>query len=280
MARKPGTASVCFLLAMYRNAESVRAFVTHLRSLPRPAGIRLDVVVADNGAEPAPPDLPGATVFDPGCNLGYVPGCAWALRQWRGEGNLQPDWICISNTDLRLGDDFFLQLASASFDAGVGVVAPDVRLANGAAQNPILHRRPPRSMMFAYAVLSRLALFMPVFELSVRMRHIVRGISGRRGETVAPAPIYAAHGSIFLVHRQFFDRGGALAYRGTMYGEEIHIAEQTRRAGLRVVLMPSLRVLHQEHATTRDVPWLQRQRWHAESAGVLWSDYFQRAPEA
>src|SRR5262249_18774531 len=161
-----------------------------------------------------------------------VPGCAWALAQWLAQGYAHPTWICVSNTDLRLHEAFFLNLARADVDAGTGVVAPDVRLGNGAPQNPILHRRPPRAMMLAYAVLSRLALFMPIFELSVRLRHVVRSLTGPRARTDAPSPIYAAHGSIFLVHRRFFERGGTLAYRSTMYGEEIHIAEQARRAGL------------------------------------------------
>jgi GT2 family glycosyltransferase len=255
--------SVCFLAAMYRNAESVRGFAAHVRSLP--GADRLDVVVADNSNEG---DIANAIVFHPGRNLGYVPGCAWALSRWLEQAAL-PTWICVTNTDLRLADDFLVRLAQMAVGDETGIVAPDVRLRSGAQQNPILHRRPPRVMMHAYAALSRLALFMPIFELSVRLRHALR-----RTGVATEGEIYAAHGSIFLIHRRFFERGGTLQYRGTMYGEEIHVAEQARRAGLRVILRPELRVEHDEHATTRSVPSLQRRLWHAESAGVLWNDYF------
>ncbi|MBV9496538.1 MAG: hypothetical protein JOZ54_19985 [Acidobacteria bacterium] len=247
---------------MYRNSESVRAFTSHVRSLP--GGAAAHVVIADNSNEG---DIPNALVFNPARNLGYVPGCAWALSQWLQQ-NALPTWICVTNTDLRLDADFLTNLENAAIGEDTGIVAPDVRLRSGAHQNPILYRRPARMMMAAYALLSRLALFMPIFELSVRLRHAMRRTTPATGE------IYAAHGSIFLIHHRFFDRGGKLHYRGTMYGEEIHVAEQARRAGLRVMLRRDLRVEHDEHATTRGVSTLQRRRWHAESAGVLWNDYF------
>ncbi|HYM62903.1 MAG TPA: hypothetical protein VEZ11_18600, partial [Thermoanaerobaculia bacterium] len=285
MTARPEALSICFVTAMYRNADCVRAFVAHLRSLPGAREVALHMIVANNGGEPAP-EIPGAVVFDPGRNLGYVPGCAWALARWLELGHRMPEWICVSNTDLLLNDDFFLELSRVAIPEDAGVVAPDVRLGSGARQNPILWRRPARAMMFAYAALSRLALFMPIFEMSIHLRHKLRRAwaprapalvdAGQPPASSAAEAIYAAHGSIFLVHRRFFERGGALHYRGTMYGEEIHIAEQARRAGLRVLWLKSLGAEHQGHATTHAVSPLQRRQWYAESAGVLWSDYFDR----
>jgi GT2 family glycosyltransferase len=260
---------VCFVTAMYRNGENVRSFVEHVRSLPGGDEAGVHIIIANNGGESVAP-MPGALIFDPGRNLGYLPGCAWALDRWLERGSGLPEWVCISNTDLRLESDFLLALRRDGVADDAGVVAPDIRLSNGARQNPILWKRPARLMMLAYAVLSRLALFMPIFEASVRLRHALR-----RGTPPPETSIYAAHGSLFLLHRRYFERGGTLQYRGTMYGEEIHIAEQARRAGLRVVWQRALRAEHQQHSTTRSVSSSQRRLWHEESAAVLWSEYWQ-----
>jgi GT2 family glycosyltransferase len=267
--------AICFAMSMYHDASRVRAFVDHLRRLALPPDVELHIVVADNGREPRTPHLRNAHVFTSPRNLGYLGGCVYALEQWRARGHAEPEWTCISNTDLELADDFLMRLAEEAWPDDGGVAAPDIRLVSGASQNPLLWRRPARAMMLAYAVLARSAMFAHTFELGVRVRHALRtlfGIGNARIER--DAPIYAPHGSILAIHRRFFERGARLQYGAMMFGEEIHLAEQTRRAGLRVILRRDLRVVHDQHATLRKVLPSQRHLWLAESAAVLWRDYF------
>lgn len=271
--------AICFVLSMYHDASRVRAFVAHLRQLPCPRDVELHIVVTDNGRERRRPLIPGADIVTPRRNLGYLGGCVHALESWRAAGHAQPEWVCVSNTDLELADDFLLRLTSEECAEDVGVVAPDVRLVNGAPQNPLLWRRPARLMMLAYAVLARSRMFARAFETGVRVRHVLR-LFGERSAALTDPAIYAPHGSIVLLHRRFFERGAELRYGALMFGEEIHIAEQARRIGLRVIWRRDLRVVHEQHASVGRVRTEQRHRWLAESADVLWRDYFAEAGDA
>lgn len=256
---------------MFHDVARVRTFAEHLRRLPRPHDVELHIAVTDNGRERRRPLIAGADLFTPPRNLGYLGGCVHALESWRAAGHALPDWVCVSNTDLTLADDFLLRLTTEACSDDVGVVAPDVRLVDGAPQNPLLWRRPARLMMLAYAVLARSRMFARAFEAGVRVRHFFRLFRERATDA---SSIYAPHGSIVLLHRRFFERGAELRYGALMFGEEIHIAEQARRAGVRVIWRRDLRVVHEQHATVGRVRTDQRHRWLAESADVLWRDYF------
>lgn len=262
---------------MFHDTSRVRAFAERLRVLDRPADAEVRLLVTDNGREPRTPSLAGVELFRPPRNLGYLGGCVHALEAWLARGHSLPELVCVSNTDLVLAGDFLMRLFDGDDGEEVGVFAPDVRLASGAPQNPLLWRRPARAMMLAYAVLARSRLFAHAFEAGVRIRHALRATNVERQAALGPAAIYAPHGSIVVLHRRFFERGGELRYGAMMFGEEIHIAEQARRIGLRVVLRRDLRVLHDQHATLRHVRAAQRHRWLAESARVLWRDYFDAA---
>lgn len=264
---------VCFVTALYHDAARVREFVRHLHDLRRPPDVDLSVLVADNGSHPRTSWMAGAEVYTSSRNLGYFGGCAWALERWLDSGAALPEWVCVSNSDLELAHDFLERLFAEPCDDSVGAIAPSVRLPDGAQQNPLLWRRPSPFMMGAYAILTRSALFSISFEAFVHVRHHVRLWTEGASAGDTPA-IYAPHGSIVLLHRRFFERGGTLRYGGTMYGEEIHLAEQARRAHLAVVWRRDLEVIHRQHATTRLVPRAQRREWQAESAHALWRDYF------
>lgn len=265
--------AICFVMSMYHDAPRVRAFAGHLRRLALPRDVELHVLVADNGLGPRAPRVRGAEVFASPGNLGYLGGCVHALESWRTTGQAYPEWVCVSNSDLELADDFLLRLAGEEWPEDGGIAAPDVRLLNGVPQNPLLWRRPARAMMLAYAVLARSRIFALSFEAAVRARHAWRGVLGAESRPVNAA-VYAPHGSIVAIHRRFFERGAELRYHAMMFGEEIHLAEQARRAGLQVLLRNDLQVVHDQHGTLRHVRHAQRHRWLAESAAVLWRDYF------
>jgi GT2 family glycosyltransferase len=267
------TGAICFVTALYHDAARVRGFVHHVQMLPRPKNVTLHALVADNGSEARPVWIPDAEVYTSDCNRGYFGGCAWALEQRHATSGVWPDWICVSNSDLELADDFLERLFSVPIDENVGVIAPSVRLPSGAQQNPLLWRRPSPLMMLAYALLTRSALFSISFESFIHVRHQVRRLLETR-EPGGDSGIYAPHGSIVLLHRRFFERGGSLRYGGLMYGEEIHLAEQARRASLGVMWRRDLAAVHRQHATTALVPRAQRRAWQAHSAEVLWRDYF------
>lgn len=260
--------NVVFALIHYRNTAAITTAIADLRALTKPSGWNIEVIVADNSCD-APGDL-DATVVRDGSNHGYLGGAAMAFDHWRKLHGI-PAWFVIINPDARPGVDALLALAKAPIARDVAIVAPNVLLGGSSPQNPFMSERPSRARMRFYTFAFRSALLTRVLDAMLDLKR-------RRAQSAPPAKeprsVYAAHGSIVFVRSTFFERGGTLAYRGFMFGEEIHLAEQVRTLGLRVLFMPAIEVIHDGGSTTDRVDSSRRREWHRASSNILWEDYF------
>jgi len=260
--------SVVFALVHYRNTPAIRKAIARLRALAVPAGWTTDVIVADNSGD-APPDLDAALVRD-GSNRGYLGGAAMAFEHRRAAHGV-PSWFVIVNPDAEPAEDALTALAKTTLAENVAIVAPSVLLGGHTPQNPFMTGRPSRARMRIYTIAFRSALLTNVMGVLLDLK---RGRARLTPPSPEPRSIYAPHGSIVFVRSTFFERGGTLAYRGFMFGEEIHLAEQARRLGVLVRFVPSIEVIHAGGSTTRHVDLASRRDWHRASADVLWEDYF------
>ena len=204
-------------------------------------------------------------VATPPRNLGYLGGADFGLDQHEGTS-----WTVVSNTDLDLAPDFLAQLRSATEDPAaqtVGVIGPSIASELGREHNPFMSTRPAphhmrrRYLMFRWTPVARLIVW-----LSWRRSH----------QAVAPQPavrseqqMYAAHGSLFIVSPEYLHRF-RLRYPQFLFGEEIFIAENCRRAGLKQVHLPQLRAVHVGHASTGVWRTTQMLRWQRDSARANW----------
>lgn len=265
--------AITFVVNHFHNADEVAAFANHLAQLRLPDGWALRLVVTDNSRSWSNLKMPPwARVLRPPENLGYYGGCEFG-RLWDLREHGAPDWTVACNTDLELACDFLERLIEHQDDEGVGVVGPRITMLDGTEQSPILHRRPSRFglQLRRYAfktALSYQLLRMTSAWRAARRRRVSDGRHLRGGHT------YAVHGSIIAFRRSFFDAGGTLAFDGFMYGEEIHVAEQARRLGLKVLYQPQCRVMHRAHSTVGTLGSRVVRRWIAQSYDVLWSRYF------
>ncbi|HET7789083.1 MAG TPA: hypothetical protein VFL36_24125 [Myxococcales bacterium] len=235
----------------YRSEGALDGYLASLSAL-HGAGERLSVVVVDNSMRPGPLRLratafPLRLVTSPS-NLGYLGGAALGLSQAL-EADRAPDFVAVSNVDLRIDQRDFLDRLEESCEGGeVGIVAPAIRSGlTGGDQNPFLRSRPSPLRMRAYKWI------FSSFPLAAGYERLGRAL--QRLRRPAPRPIraaediYAAHGSFLLLSRAFFERGGTLDYPVFLFNEEIHLAEQARALGLRVRYRPDLEVRHEEHGS-------------------------------
>ena len=272
-----GPKTVLLTAVHYRNEAQVRHFIAHLHSLSLPPGWRLAVAVADNSASwtptsLAPELLPAAVNVYTNGNTGYLGGCAFAYRAWRAEHGTLPGWLGIVNTDLEFAPDFFDRLVTHELPAQVGVVAPNVLLDNGARQNPFMRLRPARFLLYGYMRVWRNTLLSRLWDLGFVTKQKLDAFRSAH-LNAAPAKIYAPHGSAVFLKDNLLEVS-TLEYRGFMYFEELHIAEQARRAGLEVWWLPDLVVRHHQNATTGHVRARRRWRWKYQSTRVILEDYF------
>lgn len=270
-----------FVCINYRSTSWTNRFLKSLSGLPGAAASH--IVVVDNSADDEP--FVADRAIDPSLvdivraprNLGYFGGAKLGVDHLRGR-HADLDYVSISNVDLDFpGVDFLQRLTATDFPADVGVIAPAILSSlTEADQNPFLPRRPSRRRMHAYKwVFSSYANYLAYSFGSTVSGKLKRRLLGRP-TAAAQGPIYAPHGSLMILTRAYFERGGALDYPCFLFGEEIFVAETCAAIGLRVLYRPDLVVRHAEHVTTGVFPNRQMVRYMSEAARYCADTYFAR----
>ena len=256
---------VLVLAVHWHDAPAVQALAARIAREPDAF-----LAVADNSGDWAGAVPPKTLVVQPPGNLGYFNGCAFARAAFC-KTHPPPRWTVVANTDVVLAPDFFETLRGTRWPDDAGVLAPHIADADGRAQNPFLPHRPSRAWLERRGRWLRRPL----------VQHFVHspfyGLWRRRRAASSPGPmrpIYAPYGAALVFGQCFFERGGRLAYGGFLFGEEIHVAEQVRRAGLAVYFAPMLHATHHGGQSTTRTPARARARWHEASNRWLLDTYF------
>lgn len=239
-----------------------------------PGDRQRNVIVVDNeGTLPRTLEKGNWTthLVRPNANLGYLNGAHFGINALEKRAGCCPDWWIVCNPDVRIDPLFFRQLLGTSWPESTAQLAPDIREAGAWPRNPFRSDRPAPQH-----IRRRRQLFSSILSLAP----YVAAARAKRLCACPPAapprrmPIYAAHGSLMVMHRRFFEAGGTLSFDGFLYGEEIHIAEQIQRMGMQTIWAPSLRVRHRGGTALRHISLEQRRQWWYESYDVLYRNYF------
>ncbi len=151
-------------------------------------------------------------------------------------------YFCVINPDVRLASNPFPVLSSVLEDTRVGVVAPLVRNSSGAVENSARQFPTPK-------ILAGKAL----------------------GFQSEPVPTDIAKllepdwvGGMFMLFRSdFYGTLGGFDEGYFLYYEDIHLCARLRVAGMRVVLEPRVKIIHDaQRASHRN---LRHAWWHAKS---------------
>lgn len=111
-----------------------------VRSVLASEGVRVDVVVVDNGCTTDAVDrvrrLSGVRVLAPGGNTGYAGGCDLGAEQ------AASDWLAFVNSDAEVAPDALRRLVAVAAEPGVGLAMGSIRLAErpdhvNSAGNPL-----------------------------------------------------------------------------------------------------------------------------------------------
>ncbi len=193
-------------------------------------------------------------IFTPERNLGYLGGAQYALDMFTRKNDV-PDFIIVSNPDIRIKDPYFISrlcnIDTQNDSLRVGMIAPTIvsDLTEG-HQNPYMINRPSRARMFFRKCMF---LWYPISMFYQSLAHLKASLNpGRRkrGGQIHKGRIYAGHGAFMIFTKDYFRLGGNLKHGVFLFGEEIFLAEKILRLGLLVWYYPVLEVHHAEHATT------------------------------
>jgi len=255
-------AEVLAICINYWNEEDTIHYVNDL--LLQQEEVKLAIIVVDNnefsGENPLLKEIESASdnveVYRSGRNAGYYGAASWALKKYLMISRM-PEWIIVSNSDIRFEKPFFLStLLEVHNRNAPEVVAPRIISdLSGLDQNPFMRKRPPVWKMHSYRLIFRFSTTFYSYRLlrnakskMLMKRKANQSVDCNEG---TPFPIYAPHGSIIAFNKKYFEKGGTLDYGAFLFDEEIFIAETARRLDLTIMYEPRMIALHKEHATTK-----------------------------
>lgn len=153
------------------------------------------------------------------------------------------DYCILSNVDLMVDEDFFERLATYDCTVNIGWIAP--RIWSNAEQRD---RNPKILNRYSLRKLQILRTFyqFPILD-TLYTKTLYRK---KKFESHPAGDIYAGHGSFIILTKRYFERCGKINYPVFLFCEEIYLAEQCLKAGLRVTYVPDIKVTDTEHAST------------------------------
>ena len=184
-------------------------------------------------------------------NLGYLGSAQRFLQSSLIDFSVY-DFLCISNVDLILTKDFFVNLESAAAEIrdDVGMIAPKIITADNINKNPkIINRPTQKNLLIRKFLFSSYVTHFFLEKMHLLRKHISRH-KEREKKFRKFEKIYAAHGSFFLFLKPAFDVVIQNIYPVFLFGEEIFLAELMERNDLITCYMHNLVIHDFEHAST------------------------------
>ena len=179
-----------------------------------------------------------------GSNLGYFGGISYGIKR-SNKSISKYNYSIISNVDLQVQDNFFVELANLHIPEEIGCIAPKIfSIGENRDRNPkVLERYSKRKLeilrlMYKFPILNN--LYTSFF---FRKRR-------EKVETTEQKLIYAAHGSFMIFTKKVSSFLKEMEYPVFMFGEELYIAEHLRKMNLKTLYLPNLVIKDNDHAST------------------------------
>ncbi|MBF9152149.1 glycosyltransferase family 2 protein [Novosphingobium jiangmenense] len=253
------TSRIGIVTINYNNARLTQKL---LESVSRAVGADdVTVVVVDNASnENDRADLmevetsfPRAMFIYEDVNHGYFKGINVGLAALRHTAEA-PGTVIVCNNDIEFSDDFFITLkASGRLLEDHAVISPRIVTPSGREQNPHVIQPISRARVIVWQIYySNYTLARIIFWLA---RHSAP-ITARRDyrQYKVAQKIEQGYGACYILTSDFFAHYKDLWAPTFLMGEEYFLSCQLKAVGKSVYYEPSLRVVHQDHATMGMLP--------------------------
>jgi GT2 family glycosyltransferase len=222
--------------------------------------VPVEVFVVDNGSRDDTlallraslgADEMRARILPNAANLGFARANNRALAQAKGH------WLLFLNPDCVIEPDTIERMERALADCpSAGMAGPLILNPDGSEQAGCRRERPVPGKAFVRAF--GLARWAPRLGLPERaVRDFVR-----RGDPLPPhpVPVDAISGAFMLVRREALETVGPLDEGYFLHCEDLDWCERFRQAGLSVLFVPQVAVVHDKGGSSRERP--VRVLWH------------------
>lgn len=213
----------------------------------------------------------GVSLHSSNENLGYFGCIPIAQRLMKNETF---DCVIYCNPDLHLDVNFLKELkVSMHFK---GIIAPSIiSMTEGFDQNPKYLSKLSRSKMIRLKLIySNLLTYVLFFSLA-RVKELLFFIKKRSTQSNDNLNriIYAPHGAMFIFTEESFFKC-LEPYPCFLFGEEIYIAEEAEKAGVKVFYTPNVKVYDSRHASISSLGNNFRRKLYYQSILFLLKNYY------
>ncbi|MBO0852290.1 MAG: glycosyltransferase family 2 protein [Nocardia sp.] len=252
--------TVGLTLVTYQSAEDLPRFLETLAPAVHPYTV--EVIAIDNVSTDRSADIVaefGGRVIRNRRNVGL----SAAINQ--GAAQTDAEWILVANPDTQLDPGSIAALVdTAEHDPRIGMIGPRIARLDGTPY-PSGRSFPSLAVGIAHALLGGVWPENPA----------TRKYFGKQVTEVSDVDWIS--GCCMLFRREAFEAVGGFDDRYFLYFEETKMALDMHRAGWRVVLDPSVRILHREGGSMRFAPF-RKVRTHHRSAFRFYCDYHKGSP--
>ncbi len=233
----------------YNSFEELLKYLNSLQKAYRYYGKEnsLLVLIADNSEKKK--EVKDIYSFDlqqvfTGENLGYLGGVSYAICKSKID-LLSFDYVIISNVDLSVKENFFVELFETDFAGDIGCIAPSIlSISENRDRNPkILKRYSLKKLQFLKVMYKLPALYYTYTKLFYSLRR-------KKVQNYKEGYIYAPHGSFMIFTKKFAPFLQKMKYSAFLFGEEIYFAENLQKMSLKTFYKPSIVVNDLDHVST------------------------------
>lgn len=212
----------------------------------------LDVFIADNTKTEYRKDIEqtglnnvSVKIFNYNDNPGYFGA---AQRMMHSTEAASYDYAIISNVDLTLKDDALQALIQTKENKNVGWIAPSLFSAQlNRDRNPELMQRYSARKLKLIRLMFRYPLLEIIYRRTLYKRKKINHTDNQ------PTHIYAGHGSLIILTKQYFKLCGIPNYPIFLFCEEIYLAEICRLNNLHVIYRPDIHIYDKEHVSIGEI---------------------------
>lgn len=205
-------------------------------------------------------------------NLGYLGGASKGIDLLNKTGSEHYDFIAISNVDLNLKENFFIELKKLGDVEEIGIIAPSVLSEKRKVDlNPKMLLKPKKWKIFFNYMSTHSTVF---FQLKLLQSSFYNLLRSKRNRERVDQDIYAPHGAFILLTRHYIKDCLNIKYPVFLFGEEMYFAEECKSKELKVRYYPNLCVYDFDHGSTgkKAIDWL-RQEFKKSYAHILRNYY-------
>ena len=235
----------------YNSYKELNRFLQSIeRAYQRQYNMNLVVCIADNSEEKKTFELNQYSfkcqcyLFD---NVGYMGA---ATRVFDEQQNIHKyDYVIISNVDLEVDVDFFINLPLCNDDS-IAWISPSILSSFENRDKGLgLAQRPLKTKLCLLLLIYKYPWLLHFVENTIYKRKSLSKKSCKQEKT-----IYSGHGSFIVLTKFFFKAYSRLQYPMFLFGEELFLGELIRLKGMRVVYNPALKIYDSEHVSTSLLP--------------------------